>query len=57
MKSIKTSNLAPNYQVKSDIFSKNFLKSHFPKGILKIKSQRPNLTSNFETYKNVGDKL
>ena len=25
--------------------------------ILKIKSQLPNLTSNFQTHKNVGDKI
>ena len=36
-------------------FLHNFTKTHFPIRVLTLKSQLPNLTSNFETHMNVGD--
>ena len=38
-------------------FSMIFQNTHFPIAIFKIKSKHPNLTSNFEPHKNVGDKF
>ena len=53
MKSIETSDLGSSVLHKIQMLL-TCLITHFPIRILKIKFQLPNLTSNFETYKNVG---
>ena len=52
---MKTSNFGSKLSDEIRYFWHEFTKTLFPIENLKIKSQLPNLTSNFETHKNFGD--